>query len=126
MTLLARSGRIIEITTPIISAPQNNYAPPGWSSAEYIRLTTTTGGPFQITGLDSQGGLITPRRRTFINATAGFAVEFGNLNGASAAENQLLMQSNFTISELGDALEFIYDPTLQKWLRLSGGQPSGG
>ena len=103
-----------EITPPLITVNQNDYAPAGINTANFVRLSTN--GNRQITGIIKPSPLCNQVLH-LLNIGVNNVLIREN-NAGSLADNRFLLGANKTIQP-NEGLFLIYDQTSLKW-RSSG------
>jgi len=106
------SGADYVVISPTITASQNDYAPTGWNKSEMLRLTSS-GGAFNITGLDAAASSNTVKRLCNIGANN---ITLVHASGSSTASNRFLLIGAANRVLLQDETVTVwYDPVIGNW-----------
>lgn len=102
------------VTPAALAAQADDYAPTGIEDVGVLRVSTDSGVPRTITGIQAPS----PARvqHIFITNLGPGTVNLSDNNGASAAVNRFLMNGNHGLAS-NDSTHIWYDVTSSRWRR---------
>lgn len=104
--IVSQEAQVTEVTTPQVTADQNNYPLP---KGDPIRLSTDASRTFT--------GFTPPRVGTFVMVNVGsFDLVIANNSGSSSAENRVMCHTGADITlNANESVQMYYDYTSSRW-----------